>query len=83
MELKWVFKVELSILIVSWKHTLVSSRRVRSTLTRTRTRARGMGDEAQCGALMAHFALRIAESRLCIFDRVLVVRQGLQGPGGW
>ncbi|KAJ0470639.1 hypothetical protein HanIR_Chr14g0720921 [Helianthus annuus] len=58
MELKWVFKVELSILIVSWKHTLVSSRRVRSTLTRTRPRAhaRGVSDEAQCGALMAHFA---------------------------
>ncbi|KAF5800577.1 hypothetical protein HanXRQr2_Chr06g0238411 [Helianthus annuus] len=78
MELKWVFKVELSILIVSWKHTLVSSRRVRSTLTRTRSRARGVGDEAQCGALMAHFARshrrEPLESRLCIFDRARVVK---------
>ncbi|KAJ0524032.1 hypothetical protein HanIR_Chr10g0500141 [Helianthus annuus] len=78
MELKWVFKVELSILIVSWKHTLESSRRVRSTLTRTRSRARGVGDEAQCGALMAHFARshrrEPLESRLCIFDRARVVK---------
>ncbi|KAJ0549973.1 hypothetical protein HanHA300_Chr07g0240181 [Helianthus annuus] len=42
-----------------------------------RARVRGVGDEAQYGALMAHFARshrrEPLESRLCIFDHVRVV----------
>ncbi|MFS7899076.1 hypothetical protein Hanom_Chr00s043487g01775521 [Helianthus anomalus] len=57
MELKWVFKVELSILIVSWKHTLVSSRRVRSTLTRTRTRTRSRARARVAWAMRRNVAL--------------------------
>ncbi|KAJ0920314.1 hypothetical protein HanRHA438_Chr05g0239931 [Helianthus annuus] len=74
MELKWVFKWELSILIVSWKHTLrVLAKGAEHPNSHSHTRARGGGDEAQCGALMAHFALRPLESCLFIFDHVRVV----------
>ncbi|KAJ0428280.1 hypothetical protein HanHA300_Chr17g0644291 [Helianthus annuus] len=41
--------------------------------TLARSRARGVGDEAQCGALCTSHA-RIAESRLCIIDRASVVK---------
>ncbi|MFS7901374.1 hypothetical protein Hanom_Chr00s201533g01838051 [Helianthus anomalus] len=57
------------------------------TLARARARAwRGVGDEAQCGALMAHFALRTLESRLCIFDAahdVAVMRTRVHAARGW
>ena len=68
MELKWVFKVELSILIVSWKHSLsVLTKGAEHPNSHLHMRARGVGDEAQCGALMAHFALHTLASPRAAF----------------
>ena len=55
-------------------HTSVLAKGAEHPNSHSRARARGVGDEAQCGALMAHFALRIAASCLCIFDRARVVQ---------
>ena len=63
------YKVKRFFLVVILKHTSVTSRRGASAPnSHSHTRARGVGEWAQCVALVAHFALRPLESRLNIFE---------------